>query len=64
MKYQVGDMLKVKYDNDFAFCVITEQESEDSFSVFWIIEKGYITNGHGYKTWTTSVLNTEFMRLS
>lgn len=64
MKYQVGDMLKVKYNNDFAFCVITEQVSNTDFKVFWVIEIGYIRNSPGYQLWSESILNHEFMRLS
>jgi hypothetical protein len=62
MKYQIGDLLKVKCNNEYAYCVITSCYNETA-KVFWIIEKYYIKNVPAYVSWSFSILDTEFERL-
>jgi hypothetical protein len=63
MKYQIGDLLKVKCNNEYAYCVITSCCSE-AVKVFWIVEKYYIKNVPAYVNWSFSILDTEFEKVS
>ena len=66
MKYNIGDMLKVKsrYNDEYAYCVITEFRSAETVNVFWITENDHIRNTPAYRSWTTHMLDFEFERLS
>jgi hypothetical protein len=66
MKYQVGDLLKVKSikTNSYAYCVITEYRDQDVVNVFWIVENEHIKNNPIYRSWSYSVLDSDFVRLA
>ena len=63
-EYHIGDMLKTKCNNGYAYCIITEYCSYNAVKVFWIVERGYVKNVPVYANWSFSILDTEFERLS
>ena len=38
-EYHIGDMLKTKCNNGYAYCIITEYCSYNAVKVFWIVER-------------------------
>ena len=65
-EYKVGDMLKVKSRlfDEYVYCVITEFRTAETVNVFWITENDLIRNVPAYRSWTTHMLDFEFVRLS